>query len=275
MAISTKLRDRESGWYYYGYRYYDSTDGRWLSRDPIEESGGYNLYGFVSNNAVNSFDHLGLFEPSDPTCDGPITAAGGGANDNIGLNFEKKLGPFSVNVSGGVRFEGNECCRKCANGDTIIKQWAEGIGSITASFTVASGGFGWREGGTLFGSGYEVWWGGKGGIEVTGSVAGVTYTNKCAEDPDTSICVSGRAAAFAAVGGGANAWVSAAQVGFNVEALRAEGGVSISKCYSCNGNSCSWEKGKIYFDGSVSTNLKLLIFNINVVYLKGQKCFEF
>ena len=40
--------------------FYDPTIGRWLSRDPIEEQGGKNLYGFVHCNAVNEFDVLGL-----------------------------------------------------------------------------------------------------------------------------------------------------------------------------------------------------------------------
>jgi hypothetical protein len=39
---------------------YDPTTGRWCSRDPIQEEGGLNLYGFVSNRAVNEFDRLGL-----------------------------------------------------------------------------------------------------------------------------------------------------------------------------------------------------------------------
>jgi RHS repeat-associated protein len=44
---------------YYGYRWYDSVTGRWPSRDPIEEEGEINLYGFVGNEAVNSWDLLG------------------------------------------------------------------------------------------------------------------------------------------------------------------------------------------------------------------------
>ena len=45
---------------YYGYRYYDAVTGRWPSRDPIEEEGGINLYGFVGNDGVNKWDFLGL-----------------------------------------------------------------------------------------------------------------------------------------------------------------------------------------------------------------------
>jgi RHS repeat-associated protein len=44
---------------YYGYRYYDPVTGRWPSRDPIEEEGGVNLYGFVDNDGVNATDFLG------------------------------------------------------------------------------------------------------------------------------------------------------------------------------------------------------------------------
>jgi uncharacterized protein RhaS with RHS repeats len=49
---------------YYGYRYYDPLTGRWPSRDPIEEKGGVNLYGFVGNSGVGHFDILGLMTPN-------------------------------------------------------------------------------------------------------------------------------------------------------------------------------------------------------------------
>jgi RHS repeat-associated protein len=45
---------------YYGYRFYDPLTGRWPSRDPIEEKGGVNLYGFVGNDGVDKWDYLGL-----------------------------------------------------------------------------------------------------------------------------------------------------------------------------------------------------------------------
>ncbi len=43
----------------YGFRYYMPETGRWPNRDPIEEDGGVNLYGFVWNNGVNGWDYLG------------------------------------------------------------------------------------------------------------------------------------------------------------------------------------------------------------------------
>jgi len=58
--FSTKEMDDETGLSYYGHRYYDPHNGRFINRDPIEESGGLNLYGFVGNNPVCRWDLLGL-----------------------------------------------------------------------------------------------------------------------------------------------------------------------------------------------------------------------
>ncbi len=38
---------------------YDPTVGRFISRDPIEEDGGVNLYGFVGNSPIDKIDVLG------------------------------------------------------------------------------------------------------------------------------------------------------------------------------------------------------------------------
>jgi len=59
-TFSTKEAQSGTGQYYYGYRFYDSCSGRWTTRDPLEEEGGLNLYGFVANNPVNRLDFLGL-----------------------------------------------------------------------------------------------------------------------------------------------------------------------------------------------------------------------
>jgi RHS repeat-associated protein len=56
-----------SGVRFYGYRYYNPELGRWLSRDPIEERGGVNLYAFVGNSTVDYVDYLGLRNDGDDT----------------------------------------------------------------------------------------------------------------------------------------------------------------------------------------------------------------
>jgi RHS repeat-associated protein len=66
----SKINDFQERVAYYGYRYYDPVTGRWPSRDPIEESGGVNLYGFVGNDGVGKRDYLGLDYYVDPkNCD--------------------------------------------------------------------------------------------------------------------------------------------------------------------------------------------------------------
>jgi len=52
---------------YYGFRYYSPELGRWLNRDPIEEQGGVNLYGFVANDGINFVDKLGLKKECCPS----------------------------------------------------------------------------------------------------------------------------------------------------------------------------------------------------------------
>jgi len=60
--FSTKYQDDETDLLYYGYRYYNASTGRWTSRDPAQEDGGENLYGFVSDDPVNGRDPFGLAE---------------------------------------------------------------------------------------------------------------------------------------------------------------------------------------------------------------------
>jgi RHS repeat-associated protein len=58
---STKYQDAETDFFYYGHRYYHPVTGRWLSREKMGEQESSNLYGFVSNMPINSFDVLGLY----------------------------------------------------------------------------------------------------------------------------------------------------------------------------------------------------------------------
>lgn len=70
--FSSKRTDSETGLVYFGNRYYDPTTGRWLTRDPLGNVDGPNLYAFLENNPLCNFDCFGLwgelFESSDPSC---------------------------------------------------------------------------------------------------------------------------------------------------------------------------------------------------------------
>ena len=59
VRFSTKYSDDESGLYYFGHRFYSPRLARWLTRDPIEEDGGLNLYAYCGNNSVLNFDKDG------------------------------------------------------------------------------------------------------------------------------------------------------------------------------------------------------------------------
>jgi RHS repeat-associated protein len=53
--FSTKYQDDETGLLYYGYRFYNPSTGRWLSRDPIDELGFALLQG-AGENATSDND---------------------------------------------------------------------------------------------------------------------------------------------------------------------------------------------------------------------------
>ena len=61
LRFSTKYHDIESDLYYYTKRFYHPNLHRWLTRDPIEEDGGANLYAMCGNNALIQYDCLGEF----------------------------------------------------------------------------------------------------------------------------------------------------------------------------------------------------------------------
>jgi len=64
-----------SGLYLATYRAYDPAVGRWVSRDPIAERGGINLYAYVGGNPLSGVDPFGLWTYSQST--GTITDSNG------------------------------------------------------------------------------------------------------------------------------------------------------------------------------------------------------
>ncbi|PNC66566.1 hypothetical protein CXT99_08750 [Akkermansia muciniphila] len=60
--FSCEYMDDELGLIYYNYRHLNPHDGRWISRDPIKEEGGWNLFAFVGNSPIHVNDNKGLSE---------------------------------------------------------------------------------------------------------------------------------------------------------------------------------------------------------------------
>ena len=100
-----EFRDLESGYFDYGFRYYVPTTGRWASRDPIEEQGGYNLYAFAANAPIISFDRFGLIIQDSDGCVDVTVAVGGSVYVLVGATVE---------VSGTVTVC---CCKDPSTGD--------------------------------------------------------------------------------------------------------------------------------------------------------------
>jgi len=95
--------------HYYGYRYYHTNLGRWLSRDPIGERGGLNLYTFVGNRPASRIDALGLVECKSATWTLYFGHAGERTRDgeiNTGLDVIKD---FLKNISGYDRVGFHTC----------------------------------------------------------------------------------------------------------------------------------------------------------------------
>ncbi|MGB0155106.1 MAG: RHS repeat domain-containing protein [Verrucomicrobiales bacterium] len=122
--FSTKYADGESGLSYYGFRYYDSLTGRWLSRDPIAERGGWNLYGFVGNQPTGVIDLLGLssFSPEEVCNCLDITVNERKVNSFTGnvktraipgnkINRSGRIGDWSPSVD--FEWKDSEECKKC------------------------------------------------------------------------------------------------------------------------------------------------------------------
>lgn len=63
--FSSKRVDGETGFVYFGRRYYDPQTARWISPDPIGREGGPNLYAYVLNRALTHSDLYGLYPESE------------------------------------------------------------------------------------------------------------------------------------------------------------------------------------------------------------------
>ena len=85
--FSSKYLDKESGYYYYGFRHYDPESGRWVNRDPIGERGGLNLYEFIGNNGQNNIDILGLAQEFVVEFEHTTSFLDGLFNTGIGLDI--------------------------------------------------------------------------------------------------------------------------------------------------------------------------------------------
>lgn len=110
--FSSKEVDLNSGLVYYGYRFYDPNLQRWLNRDPIGETGGINLYGFVGNNPMRWVDPYGLDAAAAAATLGEgggllgeEEAAGWGAGGNFNPYVDAALAATAIGALGYAAWE--------------------------------------------------------------------------------------------------------------------------------------------------------------------------
>jgi RHS repeat-associated protein len=142
-----------SGLYLAPYRAYNPTIGRWISRDPIGEQAGINLYVYVDNNPVDGVDPLGLqrafpgstrMPPIVPNPPGSNPNTQGGALSGAGGLYYNGLINLNLwlSIENGVndcrRFPHSptglcKCCTVVLTGqvaDGGLMNWTNGSGSV-------------------------------------------------------------------------------------------------------------------------------------------------
>lgn len=77
------LRDPGSNLYLTMFREYDPSVGRWLSRDPIGELGGRNIYAYVGGDPLSYTDPYGLDKQFGMTLSGSVFALLGGGSGSV------------------------------------------------------------------------------------------------------------------------------------------------------------------------------------------------
>jgi RHS repeat-associated protein len=112
------------------FRAYNPNLGRWISRDPLGEAGGTNLYDYVANNPISRIDPLGLWQIS--------IYAGAGWGGLISFGNNGGSNPFNgqwnvtAEVGGGfgasASLDWSSHCKKSGNGfvGTVAASAGEG-----------------------------------------------------------------------------------------------------------------------------------------------------
>lgn len=109
--FSSKRIDEETGFAFFGRRYYNPNLGRWITQDPQGFDDGPNLYAYLSNAPLLDVDPYGLFS-RDPWIDTALNCCGlpGAAMKFFGFgksqtytNFEDPFFNKSYNSSLGLR----------------------------------------------------------------------------------------------------------------------------------------------------------------------------
>lgn len=258
-------------------RYYDYDMGRWLTQDPLgivpneaytfrplnEYKDTMNLLEYVRSNTISFLDPYGL-----------LCSCYGGGIKTISLGFSKGFGPICASVMGDGSGE-IKICQKCCKDNRLISDESVSLnGKITA--TVSGSPWGFHQD-MSFGKGLayaEGWVGVNVSVNFSGTASGELTTDRCNNMENVGkVCFSGSGTLTIEVGGWLD--VKAGALFLHTGAKGSgSGGVSVSKCYVCNGKTCEWEKGKFCINGSVDVDVSIIWVGAAINVWSGSKCWE-
>ncbi|OAI58520.1 hypothetical protein RSP795_23640 [Ralstonia solanacearum] len=116
-----------SGMYLTLFRAYDPGTGRWVSRDPIGERGGINLYGYVAGNPLKYTDRTGLVAGVDDAAEGAVVACLANPACDAALAEVGAEAMAAAEVAEAAAIEAAEAAEQACS--TLSKQAVKGIRS--------------------------------------------------------------------------------------------------------------------------------------------------
>ena len=210
----------------YEHRLYSPSIGRWISRDPIEESGGLNLLAFCFNNSVDYIDLLGNDVDTggngNSVCTRTAIRYGFDLTDFKISDLAKKIG--IEKVEGKLSVESKKCKSCC----TRTRQVEESISVTVSGNLIANFGTRKHDFGVFY---FRIGWYGR--ISGAGSIN--AQYDACKMQGTGSGCITFGGEAGGIVEGGLNAfekWVT-----FSVGG-RGGANISITACVNCNSSGC-------------------------------------
>ena len=114
-----KEKDEESGFYYYGARYYACWLGRWISPDPLKLSDNINLFRFVNNNPVVLFDPDGKEDWRAKLSWGQRFALW--VDDTVGTENLQHAANFSAGFGDTMSFGTTRLVRQAQGTDSVVQ----------------------------------------------------------------------------------------------------------------------------------------------------------
>ena len=115
ITYSTRYQEGNTGLVSYTYRHYSPGLKKWLSKDPIAESGGLNLYQMVDNMPISLVDVLGLAS-DDPCCKDGVLMKKKDCKTYIAIGHYNSLNPNkNAQLGEGDRVSAITCFRIDSN----------------------------------------------------------------------------------------------------------------------------------------------------------------